>query len=175
MPNRLLLSFHLGPVLPPDSIFIRKTIECIQIALDPQAQKSDHRKNILRGEKIIRDLKLAVNKGLGFDIYENINIGESIFFFTGDGEDVRIKNLLSILQYILQHTQTWKYLDIEWAEYPYPGSVGFIGGGAALITPERIKVFGTHQWLKSEIRQLDPEANAAYKKDKKRRHKRRKK
>lgn len=88
---------------------------------------------------------------IGFEFIETKTAEGSVITIMGDGEDVNIKNCLTLIKNILCITNTHTPIAVEWSVLPLPGKSGYMGGGAAVVTQADIKVMTTRQWLKSEI------------------------
>lgn len=159
--RKLIFSDLFGPVPSKHGDDVRRILKAIDAAAEEPVTKSIAK----RGFELIDELSLEVESNdTGYKWQETPNGDQFFYWFYGDG-GIKVHNILRVIQHILKTTKCKAYHSCEWSELPR-GSRGFLGGGAAIITPQKIDVMTTHRWLQDKIATLE---NGQRKKSKKRR------
>ena len=91
-------------------------------------------------------------------VEEYMNIGyrlENDFLWIYSEEYPNIDSLVSIIQSVMKHYNSKKYISFEYAFTCSKLRTDGFGGGAAFINSSEVKFFNTHNWVQEQIKQFE--------------------
>ena len=102
--------------------------------------------------------KLSIDDFGEDTIEEYMNIGyklENEYLWIYSKEYPNIDSLVSIIQSVMKHYNSKKYISFEYANTCNKLRTDGFGGGAAFINSSEVKFFDTGNWIREQIEQFE--------------------